>query len=102
MPSRDSHAILTTRTKMNPANPVGADFFSREQTAYVLRNAAGTVIVATSFGDLAFKTGEWREFHHDQSRRSMGELEVIGVADFTTGETLGEVPDQPVTHYVFK
>lgn len=97
-----SFAIFKTNTKMNPAHPEDNDFYEREQVAYVLRRDNGRLLVATSFGSLQLEVSKRYDFHHDQSRRFMGCLEVIGVKSFSTGEVLGDAPDQPVPHFVFK
>jgi hypothetical protein len=98
----DSHAIFKTDTQMNPYAPENATFYDKEQVAYVLTRPSGTQIVATSFGNLGLKVGGYYAFHHDQSRRGMGNLEVAGITTFATGTTEGEVPNAKLPHFVFK
>jgi hypothetical protein len=102
MPGYTSYAILNTSTQINPAAPESAEFYDAEQTAYVLTRPSGRQIVATSFGDMRLEIGKHYTFHHDQSRRDMGELEVAGVATFAAGTTEGEVPNVKLPHFVFK
>jgi hypothetical protein len=105
MPSNDSWAILDSHTKINPAKPQDAEFYDAGQTAYILQRPSGRRIVATTFGGRfdEMYVRSIHEFHHDQSRRSMGELLIIGVVSFSDpSDTEGEIPDQPLPHFVFK
>lgn len=101
--SYDGISIQDTHTTMNPAHPETAEFYDRDQVAYVLKRESGRLLVATSFGPLdQLETGRAYGFHHDQSGRFIGNLLVVGTADFSTGETTGEVPDRAIRHFVFK
>lgn len=98
----NSLAILKTNTKINPSSPESAEFYDREQVAYVIQRENGNLIVATSFGSLSISVDSYRDFHHDQSGKWMGNLKIVGVVTFATGESQGVIPDKLVPHFVFK
>jgi hypothetical protein len=110
MPYRNSSALLPTQTRMNPASPETADYYEKDQFAYVVEKLdwAGqpskTYRVLTSFGDLgeAWKIGTSHEIHHDQTFRNLGFFKVVGTHDYKTGTKAGEVPDKKLAHWVFK
>jgi hypothetical protein len=102
MPGYHSYAIFNSGTKINPASPADAEYYDAGQVAYVLERPSGSRVVATSFGSLRLTVGSRYDFHHDQSRRAMGLLQVIGTVEFATGITEGEIPDKKLPHFVFK
>jgi len=95
-------AILNTNTKINPAAPESAEYFGKNQVAYVIK-INGKLRVATSYSLLSyFPLGSRREFCADQSRRNLGFGTIVGIASFATGSSVGNVPSKKLAHWVFK
>jgi hypothetical protein len=98
--------VLPTATKINPAAPQSATYYDPDQVAYVMRRMdvprTRPTCVATSFGTADGKIGDRWVFIHDQTGARLGEYEVVGIAIFKTGETIGEVPNANINHRVFK
>ena len=96
-------ALLPTGKKYNPAARTGY-YSDPSQVAYVLRGVDGPNFgyarVATSFGSVGWTVGQYIEAHHDQTLRSLGRFQVMGVS--APDHVDGEVPDYPITHWVFK
>lgn len=103
--TRDT-AILPTGEKLNPANPKGAEYYDERQVAYVVRpiHKEKATRVFTSYGRLSadWDVGTIQTCRHDQTGALLGVFEVVGVADFSTGFTEGDVPDRKLAHGVFK
>jgi hypothetical protein len=98
-------SIFNTKTRMNPRAPETAEYFDRDQVAYVFRASTGDRhLVATSFGVLGYEVGDRVELISDQSRRTVGGCTwlLIGIRRFSNGEVEGEVTSRKVNHWVFK
>lgn len=113
----NSIAALTTKTKMNPMAPEAAEYFDREQIAYILDNG-DRQIVLTSFGGLGrfeynpdtgkreleeYEVGDRVVLHHDQTGRTMHRWTITGVAHFAdTSLNTGMILDRKLAHFVVK
>lgn len=99
-------AILPTSTKMNPASPATAEFFDEGQTAYVMQKvgAKRPTRVFTSFGEpfADWAVGSHQTVRHDQTCGYMGEFVVVGVVNFKSGVSWGDIPNKKLAHGVFK
>jgi len=100
--SPNSTALLPTRTRINPADPEGAEYFEAGDVLYVTRNSKGSVRVAKSAGHCEdIVLGSRIDAHHDQTRANFGELEIIGIR-FSSGDSVGELPNKRLALRVFK
>lgn len=100
-------AALPTGESMNPRNPQSAVYFDTKQTAYILYkvNEARTrpTRVFTSIGLIeGWKIGTQVHLKHDQTFAYLGEYKVVGIYDFASGESVGDVPDYKIKHCVAK
>jgi hypothetical protein len=101
--SRDCASLLPTGELMNPACPEEARYYDIDQVAYVVTNSAGQVRVLTSFGTLpGWDTGTGHAIRHDQTWYPLGTWRVTGISNYRTRLVLGEIPDRPLRHWVFK
>lgn len=100
-------SVLPTGTSINPHDPVGATYFDKGLTAYVLfkLNDSRTrpTRVLTSHGPVK----EWKldtEIHleHDQTNQYMGHYKIVGIHHFESGEMAGQVPTIKIKHGVLK
>lgn len=103
----DAAALLPTGELMNPARPEDARYYDRSQVAYVVTDViSGLVRVLTSFGALnGWDLGSEHAIRHDQSCLPLGTWRVTGIRDYSAGALiapLGEIPDRPLRHWVFK
>lgn len=101
----DATSLLPTGQLMNPAHPEHDPFFDPQQCAHVVRETTGGQLrVLTSFGNLgpAWDIGTEHAIRHDQTWHPLGTWAVIGFRNYRDGLTLGEVPDRPLRHWVFK
>ena len=115
MSRRYGAALLPTGTFMNPSQPESAEYYDREQVAYIvkqIRESDGSLLppgplklrVLTSFGLLGehWARGTTHFIEHDQTQRPLGQFEVIGIRDYKLGVRTGLVPDRKLPHWVFK
>jgi hypothetical protein len=98
--------VLPTREQMNPLRPEGATYYDIGQSVYVLRRLdvprSRPSRVVTTFGATDTAVGERVSVFHDQTGAFLGDYQVVGTRNFSTGETIGEVPDRLIPHSVFK
>lgn len=99
--------VLPTGVTMNPRDPRTAAFYDQKQTAYVLNKTSEhrtrPTRVMTSHGPLAgMKLNSSLRLFHDQTGEELGEYEVVGIHDFWSGETVGNVLDFKLKHCVVK
>jgi hypothetical protein len=97
--------VLPTKTKMNPRDPSGAEFYDGDQVAYVMkRTDDGVYRLVTSFGRLkAWGVGTVHKLTHDQTGGKFGDFIVEGVANFKTpSQNRGEIPNKKLAHWVVK
>jgi hypothetical protein len=108
-------ALLPTGATINPAAPQGAEYYDKDQVAYIVRKvgrSTGAVLpeanalrVLTSYGNLggAWMVGTRHNAQHDQTGRDLGRFEVVGVVTFADpAAATGEIPGRKVKHWVFK
>lgn len=98
--------VLPTGEQMNPMKPEGAVYFSPRQVVYVLRRLdvrrTRPSRIVTSYGSLNYPIGHRASVFHDQTGAHLGEYEVVGIRDYSTGYTEGEVPNRLIPQSVFK
>lgn len=100
-----SIAILNTRTTMNLANPVEAEYYDAELVAYVVSGLSSQPRIVTSWGSTGWKVGEVHEFHADQSRRHLGFGKIEAVVPFVLANSdlrEGWFDHRNLTHWVVK
>jgi len=100
-------AALPTGTSMNPLHPETAEYFDKDQTAYVMfkvsEQRTRPTRVFTSFGNFPdWKIGTLVHFQHDQTGAYLGEYRVSGIHVYANGEMAGDVPDSKIKHCVAK
>jgi hypothetical protein len=79
--------VRNTRTTMNPTTPQTAEYYDREQVAYLMLNNKGKLRVVTSFGHLGagFEVGDNVVLVSDQSGREIGWFTIYAIVNFATG-----------------
>ncbi len=101
-------AVLPTGENINPAKPAGAPYYAPDLVAYVMfklnEQRTRPTRVLTSAGLLG---PDWmldmeHMLYHDQTGAQLGTYKVVGIHDFASGETAGDVPDIKMSHSVFK
>lgn len=101
----EATSVLPTGERMNPRSPESAVYFDADQTAYIVRSldAEKPSRVITSFGSpLGWNVGSVQSLRHDQTWASLGQVEVVGVIEYASGFSAGEVPNRSLAHSVFK
>lgn len=104
MPGYGSIAALATYETINPTKLTEHEYYSEGQVAYVLAKGWGLHTpnrVFTSYGRI-LRMGDLREFHSDQSLRSIGLFRVIGIYDPAAGTVEGVVPNKKLPLWVAK
>jgi len=98
--------VLPTGEQMNPRHPEGAVYFGFGQSAYVLRRQdilrTRPTRVITTYGDTDTAVGEYVSIFHDQTGAFLGDYQIVGTHNFSTGEIVGDVPDRMIKQSVFK
>ena len=98
--------VLPTGEQMNPRHPEGAVYFGFGQSAYVLRRLdiirTRPTRVITTYGPTDTAVGSRVSIFHDQTGAFLGDYQVVGTHNFSTGEIVGEVPDRMIKQSVFK
>jgi len=98
--------VLPTGEQMNPSHPEGAVYFDKDQVVYVMRRLdvprTRPSRVITSFGRISNDIGDKVSIFHDQTGAFLGDYELVGIREYTSGRTQGEVPDRLIPHSVFK
>lgn len=92
---------------MNPTHPKRSQYYDVGQTAYVLFKTSEArtrpTRVYTNFGVFAdVKIGTVVNLIDDQTCRTLGYYRVVGIHNFASGETAGDVPDINLAHCVAK
>lgn len=98
--------VLPTGEKINPANPAGATYYDKDQTAFVLfkmddDRVFPTRVVTTFGGPGGHRIGDTWVIRHDQTNAYLGTYQVVGIHDFGVSVE-GWVPDRKISHAVFK
>jgi len=104
---QNTTAVLPTRTWMNPSAPEKAEYFERDQTAYILEGYGDDPNkkvhrVLTSYGRGDWAIGSKHALHHDQTMEQLGEWEVVGIVTFFDFRVDGNAPNKKMPHWVFK
>jgi hypothetical protein len=102
---RNGEALQPTGTWMNVSTPETAEYYDRDQVAYVVRSTVGVNCrILTSFGALgdSWFVGTKHDIAHDQTNEYLGKFEVVGIVNFASGATVGEIPTRSWPHWVFK
>jgi len=101
--------ILPTGEQLNPSNPEGAVYYSPDQSVFVLRRLdvqrTRPSRVVTGYGradSYGVSVGDRVSVFHDQTGAFLGDYELVGTRDFSTGQSVGEVPNRLIPHSVFK
>lgn len=96
-------AILPTGTRINVTKPEANEYHESTDVDYVLADLSGKPVrVASSCGRLSgFGLGTRHDFHHDQTGRRLGYLQVVGIVDYR-GTNEGIVPATSLPLAVFK
>jgi len=98
--------VLPTGEQMNPMHPEGATYYGKDQVVYVMRRLdvprTRPSRIITSYGSLHYPLGFRASVYHDQTGAFLGDYELVGTRDFSTGESQGEVPNRLIPQSVFK
>jgi hypothetical protein len=98
--------VLPTGEQMNPLHPEGAVYFDRGQSVYVLRRLdvlrSRPSRIVTTYGATDTAVGERVSVFHDQTGAFLGDYEIVGTHNFSTGAVVGEVPNRLIPQSVFK
>ena len=104
----DTVAALPVGESINPANPDRSHYaFGAGQIAYVLWKTSEQrqrpTRVLTSYGTIpGWTIGTEIHLHHGQTGAYMGQYKIVGVVDFDTMESAGDVPDMKIKWQVCK
>lgn len=104
----DAVPLLPVGEKVNPTSPEGGTYIESDQVGYLFAvdpsDMSKGVRYATSFGYLGaeFNVGTSHRLVHDQTGKSWGWHEVVGIRDHASGIIEGSLVDRQVPHSVFK
>lgn len=104
----DTVAALPVGESINPANPDRSHYaFGQGMIGYVLfkldDNRTRPTRVLTGYGAVpGWTVGQAIHLHHDQTGAYMGHYKIVGVVDFDTMETAGDVPNIKIKWQVLK
>jgi hypothetical protein len=99
--------VLPTGEQMNPCHPESATYYGKDQTVLVMRRldiprTRPTRVITTYGGGSFYPIGSKHSLFHDQTGAFLGDYEVVGQRDYSTGISQGIVPDRLIKQSVFK